>query len=50
MIKTYCDICGEEITTFDRLCQYKIKKLELGLPYSQMDEKAAKKATLEVTM
>lgn len=37
MIKTYCDICGEEITPFDGLCKYKIKKLELGLPYSQWE-------------
>ena len=35
MIKTYCDICGEEITSIDKACQYKIKKLEICLPYSQ---------------
>lgn len=34
MIKTYCDICGEEITSLDKARQYKIKKLELSLPYS----------------
>ena len=27
MIKTYCDICGEEITDLDITCRYKIKKL-----------------------
>lgn len=37
MIKTYCDICGEEITSLDKACQYKIKKLEIGLPYSQWE-------------
>lgn len=37
MIKTYCDICGEEITSYDTKCQYKIKKLELGLPYSRWE-------------
>lgn len=26
MIKTYCDICGKEITSLDKACQYKIKK------------------------
>lgn len=34
MIKTYCDICGKEITSLDKACQYKIKKLKLSLPYS----------------
>lgn len=34
MIKTYCDICGKEITSLDKAFQYKIKKLELSLPYS----------------
>ena len=34
MIKTYCDICCEEITSLDKACRYKIKKLEIGLPYS----------------
>ena len=28
MIKTYCDICGKEITSLDKARQYKIKKLE----------------------
>lgn len=37
MIKTYCDICGEEITSLDKACQYKIKKLKIGLPYSQWE-------------
>lgn len=26
MIKTYCDICGKEITSLDKARQYKIKK------------------------
>lgn len=30
MIKTYCDICGEEITDLDITCRYKIKKLDLS--------------------
>lgn len=34
MIKTYCDICGEEITSLDTRCRYKIKKFEIGLPHS----------------
>ena len=27
MIKTYCDICGEEITDLDITCRYEIKKV-----------------------
>lgn len=37
MIKTYCDICGEEITSLDTTCRYKIKKLDLNLPYSRWE-------------
>lgn len=37
MIKTYCDICGKEIASLDKARQYKIKKLEIGLPYSQWE-------------
>lgn len=37
MIKTYCDICGEEITSLDTRCQYKIKKIEIGLPCSNWE-------------
>ena len=28
MIKTYCDICGEEIVDSKTMCRYKIKKYE----------------------
>ena len=28
MIKTYCDICGKEITSLDKAHQYEIKKIE----------------------
>ena len=38
MIKTYCDICGEEITDLDITCRYKIKKLDLSFfPYSNWE-------------
>ena len=38
MIKTYCDICGEEITDLDITCRYKIKKFEPSFfPYSQWE-------------
>lgn len=26
MIKTYCDICGKEITNFNEASEYKLKK------------------------
>lgn len=37
MIKTYCDICGKEITSFDTLCRYKIKKIRFNLPHAQWE-------------
>ena len=38
MNKTYCDICGEEITFLDKTCRYKIKKLDLSFfPYSNRE-------------
>ena len=38
MNKTYCDICGEEITSLDKACRYKIKKLDLSFfPYSNWE-------------